>query len=338
MAGNDLWKYCEAKEAEDVLRSFHLLEGTGVSDEKYLACLYAVSNHTEEHYHTAVIQKKNGGMRKLSVPDTLLRTIQRNIVKNVLCERSVSQYATAYRKKASVMENARPHVGAEMVMKLDIKDFFDCITFQMVYQYAFPAIYYPPSIRMLLTSLCCRNDCLPQGAPSSPAISNLAMRSFDQYMGAWCGERQMQYTRYCDDLTFSGTFDQKEVKQKVRNFLHVLGFELNRKKTRVQNQSHRQTVTGLVVNEKMQVSREYRNQLRAEIYYCQKYGVTSHLNKMGNPAWMRGDEPDVKRYLQYLLGKINYVLAVNPHDGHFCKKREELSLMVREISTRSNTL
>lgn len=70
MAGNDLWKYCEAKEAEDVLRSFHLLEGTGVSDEKYLACLYAVSNHTEEHYHTAVIQKKNGGMRKLSVPDT----------------------------------------------------------------------------------------------------------------------------------------------------------------------------------------------------------------------------------------------------------------------------
>ena len=97
-------------------------------------------------------------------------------------------------------------------------------------------------------------------------------------------------------------------------------------------------MTGLVVNEKMQVSREYRNQLRAEIYYCQKYGVTSHLNKMENPAWMRGDEPDVKRYLQYLLGKINYVLAVNPQDDHFCKKRKELSLMVREISTRSNTL
>lgn len=333
MAGSDLWKYCGAKEAEEALRSFHLLEDTGVSEEKYLACLYAVSNHIEEHYHTAVIPKKNGGTRRLSVPDILLRTIQKNIVRNILSERSVSPYAAAYKKKTSILENARPHVGTETVMKLDIRDFFDCITFQMVYQYAFPAIYYPPSIRMLLTSLCCRNDCLPQGAPSSPAISNLAMRAFDEYMGAWCRERKIHYTRYCDDLTFSGTFDPKEIKQKVRNFLHILGFELNTKKTRVQNRYCRQTVTGLVVNEKIQVNREYRKQLRREIYYCQKYGVKSHLNRIGNPDWMRKDEPDAERYLQHLLGKINYVLAVNPQDEYFRTKRAEIFLLSREIST-----
>ena len=117
--------------------------------------------------------------------------------------------------------------------------------------------------------------------------------------------------------------------------MHVLGFKLNRKKTRVQDQSHRQTVTGLVVNEKMQVSREYRNQLRAEIYYCQKYGVASHLNRMGNPAWMREDEPDGKRYLQYLLGKINYVLAVNPHDDHFCKRERNYLLWSEKYLPRA---
>lgn len=124
MAERDIWRYCTAEQVEEVLRSFRLLQGTKVRGDRYMACLYAVSNHIEKHYHIAVIPKKNGGTRKLSVPDILLRTIQRNIVKYVLPERFVSQFATAYRLNASVLMNACPHVGTEQVLKLDIRDFF----------------------------------------------------------------------------------------------------------------------------------------------------------------------------------------------------------------------
>lgn len=308
----DLWKYCTSEQIQDTLRSFRLLDGLSVSQERYFACLYAVSNHTELHYHDVSVQKKHGGTRILSVPDQLLSTIQRNILHHVLSERKVSDYATAYHKGASVLDNARPHVGAAQILKLDIHDFFGSITFPMVYQYAFPAEYYPPAIRTLLTALCCRRDCLPQGAPTSPAVSNLVMQPFDSYMGKWCGERHICYTRYCDDMTFSGEFDADEVHRKVWGFLHRLGMELNEQKTRVQRNGVRQSVTGIVVNEKPQVSREYRRKLRAEIYCLQKYGAEER-----------------ERTIQRLLGKINYVLLVNPEDVYFRKKQDELKLLQR---------
>lgn len=331
----DLWKYCTAEQAQEMLRSFRLLENTSVREEKYFACLYAVSNHTEQHYHEAYIPKKSGGKRKLFVPDPLLKTIQRNIVKHVLAELPVSSHATAYCRRTSVVDNAMPHVGREQVMKLDMKDFFQNITFSMVYQYAFPAVYYPASVRTMLACLCCRRDCLPQGAPSSPAVSNLVMRPFDEYMGKWCEERKIHYTRYCDDMTFSGTFDKKEVKQKVKGFLHVLGFELNEKKTQVQRQGNRQTVTGIVVNEKAQVNREYRRKLRAELYYCRKYGVEAHMQRMRGTTGaaeiqkkeQSGENTDAVKYMQQLAGRINYVLQVNPEDAYFRKMKEELKML-----------
>lgn len=324
MNGQGLWKHCTQEQINETLRSFRLLEGTPIEKEKELACLYAVSNHVESHYHPSVVKKKSGGVRHLMVPDGLLRTIQRNMVCHVLCEIPVSDCATAYRRKSSIVENARPHVGAEQILKLDIRHFFDNITFPLVYQYAFPAQYFPPQIRMMLTTLCCYKDYLPQGAPTSPAVSNLVMKSFDEYMKDWCKERQIQYTRYCDDMTFSGTFDEKIVRNKVKGYLLAMGFELNGKKTRVQKKQHRQTVTGIVVNEKPQVSREYRKKLRAEIYYCGKYGVESHLKRSGI---CQGSREECERYLQQLLGKINYVLQVNPEDTYFQEVREEVRKM-----------
>ena len=113
----------------------------------------------------------------------------------------------------------------------------------------------PPAAGVLLTSLCCYRDCLPQGSPVSAAVSNLVMRPFDEYMGTWCRERGISYTRYCDDLTFSGDFNVKEVRDKAENFLKVMGFSLNRKKTRVLGRGQRQCVTGIVVNDFPQAAR-----------------------------------------------------------------------------------
>ena len=94
--------------------------------------------------------------------------------------------------------------------------------------------------------------------PPRPCISNLVMKPFDDYMRDWCRKRQISYTRYCDDMTFSGSFDTHETIHKVSSFLLRLGFELNGKKTFICTRSRRQEVTGLIVNDHVQTSREYR--------------------------------------------------------------------------------
>ncbi len=306
MAGQDFWKYCTTEEIGRTLRTFDLLKGLDVPEEAYLPCLYTVSNQIETHYHPAVISKKSGGRRKLLVPDALLRTIQRNLLHHVLEEFQISEFACAYKKGTSIVDNARPHVGAKLVLKLDIQDFFNQITWILVYQNAFPGTHFPPAIRKMLTEFCCVRDRLPQGAPTSPTVSNLVMRPFDVHMGEWCREREIRYTRYCDDLTFSGVFAPEEVIRKVRGFLQVYGFELNRKKTRVLGRGNAQSVTGIVVNEKAQVSRAYRRKLRQEVYLFDRYGIKTEEGP-------KNDEKERRR----LLGKMRYVLSVNPEDVWF---------------------
>lgn len=306
MAGQDFWKYCTTEEIRRTLRTFDLLKGLDVPEEAYLPCLYTVSNQIETHYHPVVISKKSGGRRKLLVPDALLRTIQRNLLHHVLEEFQISEFACAYKKGTSIVDNARPHVGAKLVLKLDIQDFFDQITWILVYQNAFPGTHFPPAIRKMLTEFCCVRDRLPQGAPTSPTVSNLVMRPFDVHMGEWCREREIRYTRYCDDLTFSGVFAPEEVIRKVRGFLQVYGFELNRKKTRVLGRGNAQSVTRIVVNEKAQVSRAYRRKLRQEVYLFDRYGIKTEEGP-------KNDEKERRR----LLGKMRYVLSVNPEDVWF---------------------
>ena len=306
MAGQDFWKYCTTEEIGRTLRTFDLLKGLDVPEEAYLPCLYTVSNQIEMHYHPVVVPKKSGGRRKLLVPDALLRTIQRNLLHHVLEEFQISEFACAYKKGTSIVDNARPHVGAKLVLKLDIQDFFDQITWILVYQNAFPGTHFPPAIRKMLTEFCCVRDRLPQGAPTSPTVSNLVMRPFDVHMGEWCREREIRYTRYCDDLTFSGAFEPKEVIRKVRGFLQVYGFELNRKKTRVLGRGNAQSVTGIVVNEKVQVSRAYRRKLRQEVYLFDRYGIKT----------AEGPKNDERERMR-LLGKMRYVLSVNPEDVWF---------------------
>ena len=327
----DLWKYCTKEQIHEMLLSFRLLEGAPVREEKKLACLYAVSNHVRQHYHTAQIVKQSGGVRRLLIPDALLGTKHRNLLHHVLEGFSVSAYATAYKKKATVLDNARSHVGRERIMKLDIENFFSSITYPLIYQSVFPAIYFPPAVRRMLTEFCCYEEYLPQGAPTSPAISNLVMKSFDNYMGAWCEEREINYTRYSDDMTFSGLFDEKKLKRKVRNYLLAMGFELNEKKTRLLGRHTRQTVTGIVVNEKPDVGRAYRRKVRAEVYYCKKYGAVEHLRRCEKKEWMNGGQPDATRYLQHLLGKIQFVLQISPEDAQFRAAREDVQSMMRNI-------
>ena len=324
MENTGLWKYCSQEQMRDFLLSFCLFGETDWTKEKQIACLYAVSNHIERHYHPAEIQKRDGTTRHLLVPDRLLMKIQRKILHHILDQMPVSPYATAYHKGGGIISNAQVHTGKHKILKLDIKDFFEHILFHHVYRFAFPTIYFPPAAGTLLTHLCCCRDYLPQGAPTSAAISNLVMKPFDTYMGSWCKERGIRYSRYCDDMTFSGDFDCGAVIQKAGGFLAAMGFQLNTKKTRIITCHQRQEVTGLVVNRKPQVTREYRRRLRQELYYCERFGMKSHLERICDTRYLPLGEAGIQRYRLSLIGRINYVLHVNPKDEAFLKARQKL--------------
>lgn len=279
--------------------------------------LYALSNAIDRHYREVTIPKADGGERRLSVPDEMLKRVQRAIAERLLAYEPVSPYATAYRVAGGIGRNVAPHVGKEKLLKLDIEHFFDSIRYSAVKECAFPTSRYSEANRILLSMLCYRRESLPQGAPTSPVISNLVLRSFDETVGAWCASRGISYTRYCDDMTFSGDFEEREVIAFVRRELRVRGFLLNPKKTVVATKDQRQVVTGIVVNTRPQPSKEYRREIRQEVHFCKRFGVAEHLRRTANP-----ETEGV--YLRHLMGKINYVLQYLPNDTEFLRYRWEV--------------
>ncbi len=277
--------------------------------------LYTLSNNIEKHYRCVALPKRSGGIRTLSVPDPLLKQVQRLISERLLSFMPVSRYAAAYKCGASVIKNASRHTRKTKILKLDIKNFFDRILYSQVKEKAFPSKKYSESNRVLLSMLCYYKDKLPQGAPSSPAITNIIMFDFDERVGEWCDEKGIVYTRYCDDMTFSGDFDDSNVISFVSEELKKYGFYLNEKKTRSVLHSQRQTVTGIVVNERVNTPSDYRRRLRQEVYYCRKYGVGGHLEKLGCT-----DSCEV--YLRGLLGRIAFALQADPENKALLECKE----------------
>lgn len=281
--------------------------------------LYGLSNNLDKHYRNTFIPKHDGSKRKLSIPDLILKRVQRSIADNILADYPISHYAMAYTKGSSVQKNASLHIGKQKILKLDIDGFFDHLTYVRVKDCVFCKENYSEPIRILLTMLCYYKESLPQGAPTSPAITNIIMYDFDEKIGKYCEENNISYTRYCDDMTFSGDFDEKAVIFVVKDELRKLGLFLKSRKTAVIPNTKRQTVTGIVVNEKIGLTKEYKNKIRQEIYYIKKYGIDEHLSKIG--------EPNKQHYLNSLKGRVAFVLQTIPDDEEFLGYKEFLKNM-----------
>ena len=308
-----MWKYIGTKECNEFLLSLNLINCK--DEKKYIKTIYSVSNNIEKNYKIYKIKKHNGKYRTIYEPNLILKQIQKQILVTILNNKSISKYAKAYHKGIALKDNAISHINKEMILKLDIKDFFENISFLDIYNSCFPIEYFPKSVGMILTYLCTYDNHLTQGSPTSAYISNLVMKEFDEELGNWCDLMNISYTRYSDDMTFSGKFNPSELITKVRKMLYKLGLELNNDKIHIVHKSSSQNVTGIVVNEKMQVNIKYRNKIRQEIYYIKKFGLSSHLKKCDINI-------DSKRYLNILYGRILYVLQINENDKEFIKYKE----------------
>lgn len=287
--------------------------------------LYQLSNRQSRHYQSLRIPKQSGGFRELHVPDEPLRQVQEAILRRILSGFAPAESATAYHPGASLLQNALPHVGKPLVLKLDIRDFFDSISYALVRSRVFSGDYFPAPAAAMLTSLCTLDDLLPQGAPTSPAAANLVMREFDLELSAWCGERRIAYTRYCDDMAFSGDFSPREVLCRVREGLRPLGMELHREKTLCLPAWKAQRVTGVSVNSRPRMPAAARRALRQTLYYCRKFGPADHLLHTGAPGpRLPDDSPDVPAYLRSLLGRVDFALQLDPGDRELRDSRSWL--------------
>lgn len=234
-------------------------------------------------YHAFHVPKRTGGTRTLLAPAPPLKAMQRRLLHRLFRTLRAHPSATGFERGHSIVSNALPHVGQELLIKLDIRDFFGATSAERVRRYFF-RIGWDVEAASLLMRLCVHENGLPQGAPTSPRLSNLVNYRLDARLAALAERRQLAYSRYADDLTFSGParatsprLDAKmmaplpvpiervtdvihEVKQIVADEGYVLHTD---KKLRIARRHQRQLVTGLVVNKKVQLPRPVRRKLRA---------------------------------------------------------------------------
>lgn len=304
-----MWKYIDKEKCNEYLLSLNLIDNKLI-DKDRLKKLYSISNRIEDNYKVFKIKKRNGKYRTIHEPNSTLKYIQRQILTNILNDMKISKYAKAYHKGIGLKDNAIEHTNKEMILKLDLENFFDNISFIDVYNTCFPIEYFPKSIGMLLTYLVTYEDHLTQGSPTSSYISNLVMRDFDEELGNYCHNIDVSYTRYSDDMTFSGNFNPTDIIKKVNQLLKKTNLSLNKDKIHVISKNNKQIVTGIVVNKKLSIDINYRKKIRQEIYYIKKYGLNSHLKHIN---YLSSKET----YLNNLYGRILYVLQIDNNNQEF---------------------
>ena len=266
-------------------------------------------SEAESHYHSRWINKRSGGVRLIESPKPMLKAAQHRVLREILNHVPPHINAHGFVSGRSILSNARPHVGQRILLKLDLENFYPSVRFSRV-----AAIYRSLGfsrevgiwLARLTTSAAPSNLArsggdlwtlapylsphLPQGAPTSPALANLSAYSLDVRLRGLARAFDLNYTRYADDLTFSGSH---RFGGALRDFIPLVNeviknerFRVNRRKRKIVRDSQRQTVTGVVVNEKLNISRAQFDRLKAILFNCARHGPSTQ-NHQGPRAFFR---------------------------------------------------
>ena len=246
-------------------------------------------------YRTFSIKKRRRGKREIAEPSAFLKHVQRRIKQRLLDPVELTDSAHGFVKGRSIATNASPHTGKELVVNLDLEDFFPTITDGRAFG-LFAAIGLAKHEASLLAQLTTYWGELPQGAPTSPVIANLVCRGLDRRLAGLATSIGATYTRYADDLTLSGAAEIRSALPLVRRIIKEEGFTVAAAKTRLQRRGRRQEVTGLTVNNEVGVPRAVRRRLRAAIH---------SLRVRGHAEW--NGKPLTRRMLNGLLAYVNAV-------------------------------
>lgn len=296
--------------------------GVSLSELRFLCYSRPVSRIT--HYQRFTISKKTGGERLISAPMPRLKRAQYWILENILNTLPLHDAAHGFRAGRSIVTNAQPHIGTHLVLNYDLKDFFPSIQYVRV-KGLFRHMGYSEQLATLLALICTQPQVqavnldgetyyvengmriLPQGAPSSPAVTNLLCRRLDKRLQGAAKSAGFRYSRYADDMTFSAPRSHAKhfgkLQWRLENIVKDEGFELHPDKSRAMRANNQQQVTGIVVNSKASLDRKTLKRFRAVLFQIEKDGPEGK-------TW--GNAQNV---LNAIRGYANYIAMVDPDKG-----------------------
>jgi RNA-directed DNA polymerase len=281
----------------------HLMDYLGTTEREYN---HLIAN-IEHHYHTTHIPKKRGGFRIVDAPSPRLKAIQSTINSKILRFVKLQRSATGFREGKSIRDNAHSHRNKYAVYGVDLENFFHSVHQSRVYT-AFVNLGFTQSVARAITAICCFEGRLPMGAPTSPMISNIVASRLDRRLEGLAKVENVSYSRYADDLTLS--FSSKSAMRiipLVKEIIEEEGFRINHAKEEIRYQNQRQMVTGLVVNQSVNVRKNDYKKLRAVLHNSYRYGVSSEMKKWG--------ADNLQQFRAQLLGHIEFIAMINKEKG-----------------------
>lgn len=277
-----------------------------IFDAVHIGTIFKLESVKTDYYSFFYITGRSGKRRRICAPSKRMKARQRWILENILEKQQISPYCEGFVKEHSIVTNARCHVNKSQVLSIDIQDFFPSITQKQVSD-VFEELGYTREVADCLAQLCCNEGVLPQGAPTSPYLANLVCRGMDEELAELSAKHGVTFTRYADDMTFSGDGNLAAMLPEIGRIIGGCGFQLNEKKTRLQSGACK-LITGLVVEDgRVKVPKSYKRKLRQEIYYCSRFGVAAHLENSGAKKAVH--------FKEYLYGKAYYIKMVEPAAG-----------------------
>ena len=250
--------------------------------ETPLEDLQTLVNSIQASYRIYKLSKGNGKYRVIKAPSDELKKIQYRLLHELFYTVMPHDVAHGFVPNRSILTNAEPHVGQRMVANFDITDFFPSTKQKMVKAVLKRHYSLSDADAKLVAGLCCLHGELPQGAPTSPHLANLAMWDADVRLLELSNEHNLNYTRYADDMTFSGGWTPEGLPKLVGQIIKDYGYCLAPHKIRFYGQHRRQIVTGLIVNEKINIPRKTRKRLRAILHDMETNGPEQALERC---AW-----------------------------------------------------
>jgi RNA-directed DNA polymerase len=280
----------------------------------------------EHRYKTFDIPKKSGGIRQISTPITAIKIIQKKLNQVLYAVYKIKPSVHGFVNGKNIVTNAQAHAKKRYVLNIDLKNFFPSVNFGRV-RGMFIATPYslPPDAATVLAQICCYNNQLPQGAPTSPIITNMICAKMDSQLQRLAKACKATYTRYADDITFSTTLPQfpndlayistQEDREKIfignrlLAIIHENGFEVNEQKIRLQAKGNHQEVTGLTTNLFPNVDRKYVRQIRAMLHAWAKFGLEAAENEYFDKYLLTSRSPLKERlkFQKVLRGKIEFI-------------------------------
>jgi len=280
-------------------------------------------------YTIFTIAKRRGGRRSIKAPRNELKAIQRRFADFLQDQIVFRQPVHGFVRERSIASNAELHAQHRAVLNVDLRDFFPTINFGRV-RGLFMAEPFnaSPAIATILAQICCHEGSLPQGAPTSPVISNMICSRMDAKLQRLAKNHGCVYTRYADDLTFSkrkgafprelaeeGTFDDIDVGNELREIIEGNGFRIHPEKVHLYRNTHRQTVTGLTVNTRVNVPRKFIREIRAMICDWRKNGLEAAEETHHQKFYRRPSRLGAKATLPRIIeGKLNFLKMIRGND------------------------